>query len=124
MKNRILCTIIMLIVAAHFITLGEGVVVTVTTKTYNGEFAPKNALAIYVVDLETDQYLSTVYLSTAATTYEGDELKNYTKDLYKKWYNFNANTYRVLRSARFGTRNLILTILHNSHVNNMMRLKY
>lgn len=78
MKNGILYTIILLILFIHFTAISEGLQVTVTTKTYNGKFAPKNAVAIWVVDLETDQYLSTVYLSTEANTYEGDELKNYT----------------------------------------------
>ena len=78
MKTTILCSVIILILATCFMVTGEGVEVTVTTKTYNGEFAPKNAVAIWVHDLETGEYLSTILLSTAAATYEGDELKNYT----------------------------------------------
>lgn len=57
---------------------GEGVVVTVKTHSYNGEFAPKHAIAVWVMDVETDQYLSTFYLSTEAKQYEGDELKTYS----------------------------------------------
>jgi hypothetical protein len=84
----------MIIIAAYLTAIGEGMVVTATTKTYNGEFAPKNAVAIWVVDLETDQYLSTVYLSTAATTYEGDELKNYTL------YSAGENDYHPVKPLR------------------------
>ncbi len=76
-KNTLLLTV-SLIMLLSIVVLSEGLKVTVSTKTYSGQFAPKNALAIWVMDLETDQYLSTILLSTAAATYEGDELKNYT----------------------------------------------
>ena len=74
--------------------VSEGLVVTVNTKTYNGEFAPKNAVAIWVMDLETNEYLSTILLATAATTYDGDELKNYML------YSGGENDYLPVDPAR------------------------
>ncbi len=94
MKKCILYTVLLLTLSMYVSVMSEGVQVTVTTKTYNGEFAPKNAVAIWVVDVETGEYLSTVYMSTEAKTYEGDELKTYTQ------HSGGENDYNPVASLR------------------------
>ncbi len=94
MNKNIYFTIIIVILSIHFITKSEGVEVSVTTKSYNGQFAPKNAIAIWIVDLETDQYLSTIFLSTEAKTFEGDELEEYTS------YSGGENDYHPVAPLR------------------------